>query len=76
MSKINKKAKQEMFIQLLTNYKTNNVITWHHFQHGHFRVFTPNMTIDFYINSLRWHDIKKNLRGDLLNLQDFQTHLQ
>lgn len=76
MSKVSNKAKQELFSQMLNKYKENNVMTWRHFQNAHFRVFTPTKTIDFYINSLRWHDIKLNLRGDLLNLQDFQTHLQ
>jgi hypothetical protein len=75
MSKINKKAKQEMFIQLLTNYKTNNVVTWHQFGRAHFRIFTSTKTIDFYLNSLRWHDIKKNLRGDVSSLEDFHLHL-
>lgn len=76
MSRTTNKAKQELFGQMLDKYKENNVITWRHFQNAHFRVLTPNKTIDFYINSLRWHDIQKNLRGDLISLQDFQTHLQ
>jgi hypothetical protein len=75
MSKINKKAKQELFIQLLTNYKTNNVITWHHFQHGQFRVFTPNKTIDFFLSGMRWHNIKDNTRGDVSSLQDFHLYI-
>jgi len=75
MSKINKKAKQELFVQLLTNYKTNNVITWHHFQHCHFRVFTPNKTVDFFLSGMRWHDINKNTRGDVSSLQEFNLYI-
>jgi len=76
MSKITNRAKRELFSQMLDKYKENNVMSWHNFQNAHFRVFTPNKTIDFYINSLRWHDIRNNLRGDLTSLQDFQIHLQ
>jgi hypothetical protein len=76
MNKVSNKAKRELFSQMLDKYKENNVMTWHNFQNAHFRVFTPNKTIDFYINSMRWHDIRNNLRGDLTTLQDFQTHLQ
>jgi len=76
MNKVSNKAKRELFAQMLNKYKENNVMSWTNFQNAHFRVFTPNKTIDFYINRLRWHDIKKNLRGDLTTLQDFQTHLQ
>lgn len=75
MSKINKKAKQELFIQLLNNYKKDNVMTYYHFQHGHFRVFTPNKTIDFFISGMRWHDINKNTRGDVSSLQDFHLYI-
>jgi len=75
MNKVSNKAKRELFVQMLDKYKENNVMSWTNFQNAHFRVFTPNKTIDFYINSLRWHDIKKNLRGDLLTLQDFECHL-
>jgi hypothetical protein len=75
MSKIQRQAEQTMFIQLLTDYKKNNVIRWHQFGRAHFRVFTSTKTIDFYLNSLRWHDIKKNLRGDVSSLQDFHLYI-
>jgi hypothetical protein len=76
MNKVSNKAKRELFAQMLNKYKENNVMTWTNFQNAHFRVFTPQKTIDFYINSLRWHDINKNLRGDLTSLEDFETHLK
>ena len=75
MNKVSNKAKRELFGQMLDKYKENNVMSWTNFQNAHFRVFTPDKTIDFYINSLRWHDIKKNLHGDLTTLQDFSLHI-
>jgi hypothetical protein len=76
MNKVSNKAKRELFGQMLNKYKENNVMTWTNFQNAHFRVFTPNKTIDFYINSMRWHDIRNNLRGDLITLQDFTSFIE
>lgn len=71
MSKINRQKKQELFIQLLDNHKKDNVMTYHHFQHGHFRVYTPNKTTDFFISGMRYHNLNDNVRGDLSKLENF-----
>lgn len=71
MSKESREAKNQMFIQLLERFKQNNICHYHKFTGSHFRVWTLDRTIDFYLSGMKWHHIETGERGEFDKIEEF-----
>ena len=75
MSKHNREAKNEIFVQLLNEYFIFHKGTYRKFTGSHYRVYTLNSTVDFFLSGMRYHNIKTGVRGNLAALDKFDSLL-